>query len=253
MAKANDKALAFIQKTMQPSEFQEGFQVRETLKVHNFREEFSAAPLTKEENTEIQHILFDESAANTATDEQVTADHKILIDLTSQIRAIDRQGVLLHGERIHKAREILKKYKDGAFTRWLVVAYGNRQTPYRMLQYYEFFKSLKLELQQLMQAMPRKAAYVLASREGDPEKKMKLIKEHHASKPEDIIRLVQEMFPLEDDDRRKRKENDTVLIESIYSNLRRLAKRKLYLTEKSKEQIAKMQKLIVEILHEDQN
>jgi hypothetical protein len=248
MSKANDKAMDMFQKAALTSDFKEAFEVKEASKSRNFREEFIVAPLTSEEDTEIQLILFGESAANTATDEQVSHAHKALVDITTQIRAIERQNVLLHGERIRKAQEILKPYKDGAFTKWLVVAYGNRQTPYRILQYYEFFQSLSGEVRQLMQAMPKKAAYALAARNGDQEKKIEIIKGHHADKPENIIKLVQETFPLDSGDRRKRKDDDTASLDIIYSVLKKLRKRNGNLSPLTLSRIEGLIPLIKEIV-----
>ncbi len=39
--------------------------------------------------------------------------------ITSEVKAINNQAIILHGERIKKAQEILKNYRDGAFTAWL--------------------------------------------------------------------------------------------------------------------------------------
>ena len=119
------------------------------------------------------------------------------------------------GSVLHKAREVLKKYKDGAFTRWLELAYGNRQTPYRMLQYYDFYQTLSKDVQPLIQSMPKRATHVLASRNGDPEKKVEIIKQHYASSSEDIIKIIQDTLPINAKDGRKRKDNDDVLVGAI--------------------------------------
>src|ERR1700677_3684402 len=69
--------------------------------------------------------------------DQEKEDLEALTAITSEVKAITNQAVILHGERIKRAQEILKKYRDGAFTAWLFATYGNRQTPYNFLQYYE--------------------------------------------------------------------------------------------------------------------
>ena len=46
-------------------------------------------------------------------------------------------------EKESKERKtILKNYRDGAFSAWLIATYGNRQTPYNFLQYYELYITL---------------------------------------------------------------------------------------------------------------
>ena len=93
-------------------------------------------------------------------------DLKALMAITSEVKAITNQAVILHGERIKRAQEILKKYRDGAFTAWLFATYGNRQTPYNFLQYYEFYTVMPQALHPKLDQMPRQAVYSLASRAG---------------------------------------------------------------------------------------
>ncbi|MEI8301336.1 MAG: CT583 family protein, partial [Chlamydiota bacterium] len=78
---------------------------------------------------------------------QLTQDLEELCKITSEVKAINNQAVLLHGERIKKAQQILKHYKIGAFSSWLIAVYGNRSTPYNFLQYYEFYISLSKAIQ----------------------------------------------------------------------------------------------------------
>lgn len=226
MSKVKDKAMKLF--STQPTEFVESFEEKEIDRSRRFREEFITAPLTKEEDAEIQLLLENGYKVDEIADEQVTANYENLVDITTQIRAIERQNVLLHGERIRKAREILKPYKDGTFTRWLILAYGNRQTPYRFLQYYEFFQTLAGELRPLIEAMPKKAAYALSSREGAHEKKVELIKEYHSSSANEIICLIDETFPIDQKDKRKQKHRflEEVDLAMIRGSVNSLLKRK---------------------------
>ena len=104
---------------------------------------------------------------------KLSNDLNHLISLTSEVKAINNQAALLHGERIKKAHQILTRYRDGAFTAWLMAAYGNRQTPYNLMQYYEFCEAMPKQLASKIELMPRQAIYVFASREGEPRKKSK--------------------------------------------------------------------------------
>ncbi|NGX59125.1 MAG: hypothetical protein KR126chlam3_00270 [Chlamydiae bacterium] len=228
MSKANDKAMAFLQKSTQTVTFAEGFEERERSSKAAFRAEFISAPLSEEESSQIHLLLETSSQEGQFSSEKVDEDHHVLTEITTQIRAIEKQSVLLHGERIFKAQNVLKKYHDGTFSKWLNLAYGNRQTPYRMLQFYDLFSRLEKDEKELMSSMPKRAAYVLASRAGEIEKKVEIIKAHHDSPPNEIIKAVQEAFPLKESDRRKsfHRVSDADLLRLILPNIRKLKDRK---------------------------
>ena len=245
MSKLDDKAGELFGRSSQSNNFVEAFEVREAAAVTaNFRQEFVAAPLSKEEDLAIQNLLYKDSEAN-ADEQEVEVDYKTLSDLTQQIRAIDRQSVLLHGERIQKARELLKKYRDGAFTGWLVTAYGNRQTPYRMLNFFELFQKLEGQDRPLFEKMPRNAAYSLASREGNLSEKIAIIRDHHSKTPEEISIVLDATFPLAKGDRRVgRKSDDDVIVKTLEDGIRKLMKRKNDLSDSTKEKLKALAKEI---------
>src|SRR6185437_5934673 len=99
---------------------------------------FSIADLSNHEKSSIETILKDYAI----DPENLDDDLAHLISITSEVKAINNQAALLHGERIKKAHTILTRYRDGAFTAWLIAAYGNRQTPYNFLQYFEFCEAM---------------------------------------------------------------------------------------------------------------
>src|SRR5688500_18052924 len=76
------------------------------------------------------------------SEETIVDDLPLLFTLASEVRAIHNQAALLHGERIKRVQQILTNYRDGAFSAWLIAVYGNRQTPYNFLQYYEFCEAM---------------------------------------------------------------------------------------------------------------
>jgi len=104
---------------------------------------FRAIPITEREKENICEIL-EKFQEYVGYDKE--KDLKALLDITQEIKAITNQAVILHGERIKKAQKILKNYKEGAFTSWLISTYGNRQTPYNFLQYYDLYTSVPKEL-----------------------------------------------------------------------------------------------------------
>ncbi len=130
-------------------------------------------------------------------------DLSSLLAITSEVKAINNQAAILHGERIKKAQEILKKYREGAFTAWLTAAYGNRQTPYNFLQYYEFYHQITKSLRPQIELMPRQAIYTLASREGEFSQKEEIVRNYKGETKQEMITLIRALFPLREDDRRK--------------------------------------------------
>lgn len=159
---------------------------------------FSVNELTEKEKAYLenllQHYQIDPS--------QLSQDFTSLASITSEVKAINNQAAILHGERIKKAQTILTRYKDGAFTSWLMAAYGNRQTPYNFLQYYEFYEKLPKPMRPLIETMPRQAIYTLASREAPLEKKQEFIESFQGETKAELLMKIRTYFPLEEKDKR---------------------------------------------------
>ncbi|MDN3505595.1 MAG: CT583 family protein [Rhabdochlamydiaceae bacterium] len=133
----------------------------------------------------------------------ISVDLKQLTALTQEVKAINNQATILHGERIKKAQDILKQYRDGAFTAWLVNTYGNRQSPYNFLQYFVFYKSLTPVQQNKIVDMPKQAIYTLASREGDIDKKQQLVDSYQGESKKEVLDKIRTIFPLPTKDKRQ--------------------------------------------------
>jgi hypothetical protein len=160
---------------------------------------FRVTPLSHQEHEQLQTLLNDYKNDELAETE---TDLRTLSDITSEVKAINNQAAILHGERIHRAQEILKRYRDGAFSAWLMTTYGNRQTPYNFLQYYELQKQLPQTLHSKLDAMPRQAVYTLASRDAPLEKKKEIIETYEGASKNELLLLIRKTFPLDENDRR---------------------------------------------------
>lgn len=134
--------------------------------------------------------------------EDIAPDLDLLCGITAEVRAINSQAAILHGERIKKAQELLKKYRDGAFTSWLIAAYGNRQTPYNFLQYYELYHALPQALSGKLDEMPKQVAYILASRQGTLPQKEEIIRNYVGQSKQELLHAIRESFPLAKGDKR---------------------------------------------------
>lgn len=159
---------------------------------------FGFAELTDSEKEGLKTLL--ERYADDGHD--ISVDFTALSSITSEVKAINNQAAILHGERIKRAQNIFKKYRDGAFTAWLVATYGNRQTPYNFLQYFEFYETMPKKLHALIDAMPRQAVYTLASRDGPNEQKEDIIHYSIGKTKQELLEHIRKVFPLEKDDKR---------------------------------------------------
>jgi hypothetical protein len=148
-----------------------------------------------------------------APEEEVSLEQDLrsLVAITSEVRAISNQAALLHGERIKRAQTILKLYRDGAFTAWLVTTYGNRQTPYNFLQYYEFYESMPKQLRPQIESMPRQAIYTLASRDGAINRKQEIVEKFQGQTKDELLTLIRRTFPLDMEDQRRENVGDALL------------------------------------------
>ncbi len=161
---------------------------------------FSVIELSNAEKSEIENLLH-----SYATDcDSIANDLDALISITSEVKAINSQAALLHGERIKRAQSILTRYRNGAFSAWLIQTYGNRQTPYNFLQYHEFYQVVPKPLRERLEMMPRQVIYTLASRDGSFEKKMQMIENYQGQTKDELLTVIREKFPLNTSDKRQK-------------------------------------------------
>lgn len=169
---------------------------------------FSFSELNDQEKTFLETLL-KEYATET---KDLNSDLNALISITSEVKAINNQAAILHGERIKKAHTILTRYRDGAFTAWLMAAYGNRQTPYNFMQYFEFYEAMPKKLRPQIESMPRQAVYTLASREGPLEKKQQIVETYKGETKVELLQKIREVFPLEAKDKRRQNIGDSTIL-----------------------------------------
>jgi len=132
----------------------------------------------------------------------VDVDLPLLSDITAEVKAIHSQALLLHGERIKRAQLLFKNYREGAFSAWLLMTYGNRQTPYNFLQYYELYTAMPQNLQSKFDEIPRQALYTLASRDAPLEQKQEIIAQYQGQTKQELLSLIRNAFPLAENDKR---------------------------------------------------
>ena len=199
MAKVNDLITSRFKKTeKKESKMNTLAEMSRAGKLSSFSGVFRVCPLTENEEEKLKLLLREYS--NEA--QEIGSDLEHLCSITSEVKAINNQALILHGERIKRAQDLLKKYRDGAFSAWLVGAYGNRQTPYNFLQYYELYTGMSKALQEKVDEMPRQAVYTLATRNCPQKEKESIIQNYKGETKKELLALIREKFPLSGKDKR---------------------------------------------------
>lgn len=208
MSKVNDLLTSRFKKASKKfSKMTDLAEKSSTGKLSSFSGVFRVTPLTENEEDHLRNILSEYSK----DDFDVASDLQFLSAITSEVKAINNQAAILHGERIKKAKEILRNYYEGAFSAWLVATYGNRQTPYNFLQYYELYSSIPKMLQDKVDLMPRQAIYTLATRNCPAEQKEEIIKNYKGESKQELLSLIREQFPLTEKDKRTPNTSEAVI------------------------------------------
>ncbi len=190
---------------------------------------FTVSELNQGEKDLIEAILYEYSSGSTDPSKDLAS----LLAITSEVKAINHQATILHGERIKKAHKILINYQEGAFTTWLISTYGNRQTPYNFLQYYEFYSQMPKNLHPQIEAMPRQAVYTLASRTGDLKQKQQIVENYNGETKTEILNIIRETFPVAEHDKRKSNIGEGA-INSLYRLLQKVKNRHTRITKSQK-------------------
>lgn len=212
MAKVNDLLTSrFKQASAKLSKMTNLAEMSSSGKLSGFSGVFKVTPLTENEEEFLRGILSEYSLEHL----DIPSDLKFLSAITSEVKAINNQAAILHGERIRRAQEVLKKYRDGAFSAWLIHAYGNRQTPYNFLQYFELYSNMTKELQDKVDAMPRQAVYTLATRDCPREEKEEIIKNYRGETKSELLTLIRTRFPLSNKDRRAPNISEQVIVKLL--------------------------------------
>jgi len=198
MSKVND--LLFSRLKQKFSKMTELAEVSSRGQLSSFSGVFKVHPLSEQEENSLEELL---NSYRGEAEVSIERDLHELSNLTSEIKAISNQAAILHGERIQKAQQIFRNYRDGAFSAWLLTTYGNRQTPYNFLQYYEFYLELPSELIPKLDEMPRQAIYTLASRDAPFEKKKEVLENYNGETKNELLELIRQNFPLEETDKRR--------------------------------------------------
>ena len=164
---------------------------------------FRLVKLTSEDRQSLERLLLHyQPPAETSTRHVNRDDLRLLERVTAEVRGIANQAAFLHGERIKQVQQLLLTYREGAFSSWLMAAYGNRQTPYNFLLYYELCVELDEPLRIKVEQLPKQVAYVLAGRPATFSAKKQFLERLPSSSREELLAMVRAAFPLNEADGR---------------------------------------------------
>ena len=167
--------------------------------LNTFSGVFALSELSQNEKGALEELLLKFSNDESS----VKSDLESLIQITAEVKAISNQAALLHGERIKRAQTLLKNYEEGAFTAWLLASYGNRQTPYNFLYYFDFYQAIPKTSRPVVESMPRQAVYTLASRNIPIKDKTEFVQTYQGETKDALLAKIRETYPLESEDKRR--------------------------------------------------
>lgn len=239
------KASVFENKAFQSAPTGIGFNL--VSHVNNFNSVFDTRPLDEDEAYILEEMLAQQ--AEDLSNEKVTEDAEVLKQITAEIKAIGKQGAILLGERVHRARELLRPYRDGTFTKWLETAFGTRKTGYNVLAYYELYRALPHdELRADFKKLQQRTAYILASREGDLGTKAEIIREYHDKPHSELMEIIQEKLPIALGDKRASKISAGKILAELRENVELLRKTAPDFTDKEIREIGKLRDVLTSLL-----
>ena len=202
--------------------------------VNSFSSVFNLSTISEKEAQEIEELLV--QVAENLSAVEIKRDIARVQNITAEVRSINKQGLILIGERLTKAREILRKYGDGTstFSDWLVKTFGSKRTAYNILSYYELHEALpSAAMREKFKLLPLKAAYILASRKGELEQKVEIVESYAGEKPRLMIEKIQKALPLKRGD--KRKGNKLHALEKACAELK-----KIKLSQKERDRVSEL-------------
>lgn len=159
--------------------------------------ELFSATLNSEEGQSLDRLFLSESQ-NYSDEEFYQEDILAVKLLTGQIKSIQKQHVLLLGEKIYNARKILSKdhFSSTTFSSWIELVFRTKSSAYNALAYYELFINLPNQtLQKEFQSIPYKSAYILAARKGDLKTKVDVIGKVCGMSNSSAIRVLDQFLP----------------------------------------------------------
>ena len=196
-------------------------------------------------------VIFNESAGETEFEEEVDKDFSQLVQITSELKAIQKQAVILVGERVCAVREIFKRHggENIGFTAWLSLTFNAKKTAYNAMAYFELYNALPTEdLKTKMKQMPVKVSYVLASRTAPEKLKFSIIDSYQGEKQREMLDRIEEHIPILGDKRSLRTLGEKA-VDDLERIIETIMRRKHHMHDKEKLRIDHALHMLEELIH----
>lgn len=185
--------------------------------INPIQEIFSLRAPTHEEKQKLYSLLAPHLKEEESI-EKLQLDIDKIAKLSLECTSIQKQGVLLLGEKIAQAKEAFLHYVGfkALFSTWIKNTFSSEKTAYNALAFYELYLEIKEEeLKEKLKKMPLKASYILASKKGDIEEKKEIIQHNYLEKSEEILREIAKKFPMDHEDKRQKKASISSLLKKM--------------------------------------
>ncbi len=212
--------------------------------INTLQEIFSIQPVAREEKEALFHELVQILGEEESDKRKLEADFDQLALLSQACRAIQKQGIILVGEKIDQARSLFFGYEKSRalFSTWIKKTFSSEKSAYNALAFYQFYRQIEADAdKEKFKKMPLKASYALASREGAIEEKILFIQNQYHKKNEEILNEIQSRFPLSDQDHRKKKKPLFTKLCQIEDDLDRLVQGHPFLSQEEKAIVERLQ------------
>lgn len=124
----------------------------------------------------------------------------------SEIKDSEIDSMIAAGCYIQKVKDLMENYYTGVFSKWLLMVFTNKVTPYNLINYYIFVNDLnENDLRKEFFSWPKRTCYKLCNRPSSSEDKKKviqnIIKCKYSFKPEkkdymEIEKTIDKMLPI---------------------------------------------------------
>lgn len=175
--------------------------------INALQEVFSSQPVTQLEKEE----FYSEFSKLVKEEKQelgwLERDLEKIIKLSKECHSVQKQGVILLGEKISQAKSIFSIYSSSKplFSFWVRKTFSSEKTAYNALAYFEFYTEISNEeTKEKLKKMPLKAGYALASRKGSLDDKLKIVDLMYHENSEEILLEIQQRIPMPLKDGRKK-------------------------------------------------
>ena len=165
---------------------------------------------------------------------------------------VKKESTLDLGVRLSELRDRYKnRQAEGSFRTWLLQNHIHPKTAYNAMAYANFYKALQsAKHQSLFLNLPKKIAFILASRGYPTPTKCYVLEQCAKVEREELHAFIRKKLPIDSDDQRAAKpENNYTHFEAINKHLDHLEKRLRHMDSEELEQFGHLHYRLEQLLY----